>query len=242
MNRPHTLFVSLLAAFAAGGASAQTPAFFNFNSLEYQEVISSAGKPEPQPLASPNGDQTVSVSALRHKIPGKAREFFSRALKFARAGQWQKGAEEMQKAVAIDPDFSDAHSNLGADYIALRRFREAIAELRRAIALDPGVSAYHSNIALAYLLLRQTGVAKAEAETAVQLDGRNTRGQYLLGLVLSKNPQDRHEAQRHLAFAAIEIPEAHLVLESLYRSNGEESKAKLELERYQKASSSEQER
>lgn len=237
MNRSHMLFVSLLAAACT---SAQPPAFFNPNSLEYQEAISSAEKPEPQPFASPDADQTVSVSALRHKIPGKARDAFCRALKFVQAGKWQKGAEEMEKAVAIDPDFADAHSNLGAAYIALGRFRDASAELRHAIALDPGVSTYHSNIALAYLLLHKTGVAKTEAETAVKLDGRNTRGQYLLGLLLSRNPPDQQEAKKRLAFAASDIPEAHLVLEGLYRSSGEVSKANLELERYRKASSSEQ--
>lgn len=239
MNRSHMLSVCLL---AAGCALAQSPVFINPNSFEYLDAINSAGKRDAQSVVRTDVGQTVSVSALRHKVPDKAKAAFSRALKFEQSRQWEKGAEGMKKALAIDPDFSDAYSNLGADYIALRRFRDGVAELRHAIALDPGVSSYHSNIALAYLLLHEHGAAQVEAETAVNLDGLNRTAQYILGLLLSKNPRNQQEAQRRLTFAASEIPEAHLVLAGLYRSSGDESKANLELERYRKASSSEQNR
>lgn len=138
-------------------------------------------------LFAVDNSPTVSVWRLRHKIPGKAQAAFSRALQLARASQWQKGAEELKKALAIDPEFSDAHSNLGAHYIALNRFADATAELHQAIALDPGVSAYHSNMALAYLLLHRIREARMEAEMAVQLDGRNVTARYLLALLVSKS-------------------------------------------------------
>lgn len=178
---------------------------------------------------------TISLAQLRHKIPGKALAAFSRALKLARRREWEQGAKELEAAVAVDPDFSDAHGNLGVHYMMLEQLSQAITEFRRAIMLDGTASTHHSNLALAYLLLHKAKEAKTEAETAVSLDSRNAAGQYLLGFILAKNPGERAEARKHLTFAAEEIPDAHLALMSLYRNAGEDRKATEELERYRKA-------
>jgi len=181
------------------------------------------------------GSPTISFASLRHKIPRKALAAFSRALKLARHREWEQGAKELEAAVAEDPDFSDAHGNLGVHYMMLQQLNQAVTEFRRAIMLDRAASTHHSNLALAYLLLHESGEARTEAETAVSLDSRNATGQYLLGCLLAQNPGERREAQKHLSFAAEEIPYAHLALMSLYRSSGEDAKARMELERYRKA-------
>jgi tetratricopeptide (TPR) repeat protein len=180
---------------------------------------------------------TISLARLRHQIPGKAFAAFSRALKLARRSEWRQGAKELEEAVNVDPEFADAHGNLGVHYIMLEQLNQAVAELRRAIALDASTSLHHSNLALAYLLLRRPSEAKVEAETAVSLDGRNAKGQYMLGFLLARNPGERADAEKHLAFAAQEFPDAHLALAKLYRGDGDESKAAVELERYRKATS-----
>ena len=89
---------------------------------------------------------TISLAHLRHKIPGKALAAFSRALKLARHREWQQGARELEAAVAADPDFSDAHGNLGVHYMMLHQVNQAIVEFRRAIALDSATSMHHSFI------------------------------------------------------------------------------------------------
>lgn len=213
MKRPHILPVFLV---SLGYCFGQTPV----------ELFQTAQTTE---------SATISLARLRHKIPGKALAAFSRALKLARRREWQRGARELEAAVAADPDFSDAHGNLGVHYMMLRQVNQAVAEFRRAIALDSATSMHHSNLALAYLLLREPNEAKTEAQTAVLLDGRNAKGQYLLGFLLAQNPGERGEAQKHLNFAAEEIPYAHLALMNLYRHAGEDVKATEELERYRKA-------
>jgi tetratricopeptide (TPR) repeat protein len=185
--------------------------------------------------AETSSEPTVSLARLSHRIPGKAFAAFSRALKLARRREWGQGAKELESAVAIDPDFADAHGNLGVHYLMLQRLNQAVTEFRRAIRLDSGISMNHSNLALAYLLLKRPDEAKTEAETAVSLDGRNAKGQYLLGFLLAQNPRQRDDAQKHLIFAAQEVPEAHLALGNLYRATGDESKASAELERYRRA-------
>lgn len=183
---------------------------------------------------APSG-KTVSIIELRHKVPGKARAAFLRALKFASRNEWGKGAKELEESVAADPDFSDAHGNLGIHYLELGRLDDAIHELHRAIALDSSCSTHHSNLAAAYLLRHDQSEAKAEAETAVGLNSANIKAQYMLGILLAQHAGDLTDAQKHLNFAAREIPEAHLVLRALYRKSGDEALAARELERYQKA-------
>jgi Tfp pilus assembly protein PilF len=178
---------------------------------------------------------TISLARLRHQIPGKAFAAFSRALKLARRSEWRQGAKELEEAINVDPEFADAHGNLGVHYIMLEQLNLAVAELRRAIALDASTSMHHSNLALAYLLLHRPGEAKMEAETAVSLDSRNAKGQYMLGFLLARNPAERADAEKHLTYAAQEFPDAHLTLAKLYRGDGDESKATVELERYRKA-------
>jgi tetratricopeptide (TPR) repeat protein len=153
----------------------------------------------------------------------------------ARHSEWQQGATELEMAVNVDPEFADAHGNLGVHYIMLEQLNQAVAEFRRAIALDAATSMHHSNLALAYLLMHRPSEAKTEAQTAVLLDSRNARGQYLLGILLARNPGERADAEKHLSFAARELPEAHLLLGKLYHAAGDESKATLEQERYRRA-------
>jgi Tfp pilus assembly protein PilF len=159
-------------------------------------------------------------------------------LKFARHREWQQGATELETAVAIDPEFSDAHGNLAVHYLMVHRLNDAVTELRRAIAIEPGVSMYHSNLALVYVMQERTSEAKTEAETAVTLDARNAKAQYLLGVLLARNPEYRAAAEKHLNFAAEEMPDAHLILMKLYRSRGDESNATREMDRYKRAMSS----
>jgi len=66
--------------------------------------------------------QTVSAARLRHKFVSKAVSAFSRALKLAESGAWEMGARELEKAVTIDPGFSEAHGNLGVHYFKLGRW------------------------------------------------------------------------------------------------------------------------
>ena len=180
-------------------------------------------------------EQTVSVARLRHKLISGAVAAYSRALKLARAGAWDVGAKELENAVAIDPDFSEAHGNLGVHYLRLGRVEHAAGELRRAIHLDPSCSIHHSNLAVAMFLLQRPKEAEAEAQAAIGLDQANFRAHYVLGFLLSHRSEAREEAADHLLYAARAIPEAHLVLAQLFRAQGDDQRATLEADRYKVA-------
>ncbi|MBZ5636542.1 MAG: tetratricopeptide repeat protein [Acidobacteriia bacterium] len=101
---------------------------------------------------------TVSAKRLRHRPPKAARQAYDKAARIKDAG---KAALELEKAIALDSDFAEAHNDLGVVYTRLGRYPEAGAEFRRAIELVPEESLPHSNLAWVLSAMGQ----RAEAES-----------------------------------------------------------------------------
>lgn len=183
---------------------------------------------------------TISIARLRHQPPRKAKQAFLRGIKYSEAGADAEAAAEFAKAADLDPDFSEAHGNLGVEYTGLKRYDDAIPEFRRAIALDPATSFHHSNLAYTLIRLDRPNEAEAEAQTAVGLDGTNPAAQFLLGLLLANRPETRALCESHLVYAARTIPEAHYVLANVYSADGAAQSARAELDRYRRETAARQ--
>jgi tetratricopeptide (TPR) repeat protein len=182
-----------------------------------------------------DSDRVVSVSRLRHKPISKAVAALTRASALAAAGAWKASALELQKAVEIDPGYSEAHGNLGAVYLHLGRIVDGARELRRAIALDPGSSNMRANLAIALIHLGRDDDAQKEAMSAVALDGSNPVAHYLLGVLAANNASQRLNAIKHLEYAGRFLPDGHKSLAELYRFLGERDRAEEESRLYQDA-------
>ncbi|NJM27420.1 MAG: tetratricopeptide repeat protein, partial [Pseudanabaena sp. RU_4_16] len=65
----------------------------------------------------------------------------------------QKGAASIQKALEINPQNAETHSNLGYCHSLLGNIKKAIAHYRQAIALNPNFVDAHKNLGLALLTL-----------------------------------------------------------------------------------------
>src|SRR5260370_42335857 len=100
MKRPHILHVFLV---SLGYCFGQTPA----DLFQTGQATESA---------------TISLTRLRHQIPGKALAAFSRALKLARHREWQQGASELEMAVNAGAGFCAANRDLGVPYVLLEEF------------------------------------------------------------------------------------------------------------------------
>lgn len=190
--------------------------------------------PAPAPAEPPSGE-TVSLVRLRHKPPAKARDAFARGIRFDQAGAIENAAAEFEKAIALDPEFSEAHGNLGVEYSAAGRLAEAAAEFRRAMAIDPATSVHHSNLALVLVRLKQNQEAENEAQAALSQDSTNASGHLVLGLLWAQRPEKSSVAESQLLYAARSIPAAHLVLAQIYTAEGAAQTARAELDHYLQA-------
>jgi tetratricopeptide (TPR) repeat protein len=157
---------------------------------------------------------TVSTQRLRHRVPKAARRAYERAVGSRDA---RKAANELESAIKIDPDFAEAHNDLGVIYARLGRNPEAAEELRRTIELVPEESLPYSNLAW---VLFEMGL-RAEAETnvrrAIQLSPDNAPAHLLMGRLLVERPDTFAEGLGHLQYAARTMPEAAQIAKALRR-------------------------
>ncbi len=91
--------------------------------------------------------------AAQTPTPGAAADFerlFARALELQQAGDTLGAIDTYKAALAVGPDRGDAHSNLGAAYVKLGQYDDAIAQYEAALVLDPMSAPVRLNMALAY--------------------------------------------------------------------------------------------
>ncbi|HLK51389.1 MAG TPA: hypothetical protein VKT49_24775 [Bryobacteraceae bacterium] len=189
----------------------------------------------------PSGE-TVSAARLLHKPPRKARNAFVRAIKLAAANDHVGAAAEFKKAINFDPEFSEAHGNLGVEYVRLGRDVESVPEFQRALQLDPATALHHANFSYALARLNRLAEAELEAQTAVSLAPSDPVAQFLLGCLLARNPQTRNFSERHLMVAAQTLPVAHLALALVYQDQGAAADAATEMKRYRQSAAHSKER
>jgi tetratricopeptide (TPR) repeat protein len=88
----------------------------------------------------------------------------------AAQGKWSESAPALRQAVAVRPDFFEAHVNLGDALYRLERYDEAIAAYRRAIDIRPTSAAAHNNLGTALRQARQFDAAAASFLQALTHD------------------------------------------------------------------------
>jgi Tfp pilus assembly protein PilF len=182
------------------------------HNLECSEQLFSAGTAKPhEPVLS---GHSVSVEQLRHNPPKEARRAFERGVKFERSGDHRRATAEYEKAIMRDPEFADAHNQLGVEYAELGRSGDAGTELRRSLALDPGSWSAHYNLALVQFQTEDIVGAEKSARQALDLSRSNAKVHLFLGLLLVYR-MEKSDGIQHLQYAARTMPIARRILEEL---------------------------
>ena len=173
---------------------------------------------------------TISVHELR--VPAAAIEEFQRSEKAVHSGDFQSAAEHLRKAVQIDPNFVQAHNNLGASYIELNECESAVTEFRKAIDLDSKLQESYRNLGLALFLLHRYSDAEIAARQALQLDPQRSSARYTLGRILAAEGSGSAEAEELLRQCVSENVDARLPLAQVLLNRGATEQAANELRAY----------
>lgn len=187
-----------------------TQQFVSVNQSTYQLDLALPSRK----VARPSGT-TVSFRELRNPPQRKAIDASVAAQRFSEAGRYDKAAVELEKAVKLSPDYGVAHSNLGAQYLRLKRFHDAVAEIRRAIEISGPNANDYSNLAYALLWMEQFDEAIATAREALKLKKDSATAHHVLGLALALEPQTRGEGIAHLEEAAKTLEASRRTLKML---------------------------
>lgn len=105
------------------------------------------------------GSEQVT-SAAQLKVPNTARKAFEKGLSEWQRQNYQKAAEEFEKAVAAYPAYDTAYNNLGVMYAHLKQPEKAMAAFERSVQLNDKNADADRN--LARMVMRQKDFARAE--------------------------------------------------------------------------------
>ena len=183
------------------------------------------------PSGRPAGG-SVSVAMLKHKIPAKAKKAFATAQKRLEANDMTGSAEMLRQAIALNPNYLEAHNNLGCRLLSLGRTDEAIASFLRAIEIDARAPFAHANLAVALLQQQRPAEAEQAARLAIQTDGGIAKTKYVLGMALFGQHKFTLEAAQSLHQSEDEFPTARLAAAAVFERLGEVKEAKAELNTY----------
>jgi tetratricopeptide (TPR) repeat protein len=112
----------------------------NQESASVREIVTDTSNPDFSALkVTPS---LVSRKALRS---------FEQAAKESAHGSPEKAILSLQKAIREQPDYFEAHNNLGVQYQKLKQWDQAIRSYRRAIELRPNSARARVNLAAVFL-------------------------------------------------------------------------------------------
>jgi FimV-like protein len=165
-------------------------------------------------------------------VPKKAKKEYVKADDKLREGDIHSSLEHLRKAVEIDPEFMEAHNNLGARYLMLGEMGKAHDAFKRALELDPHSPLVQVNMAIVLLALRDARGAETAARRSMELDPSDLKSKYILGLALYTQQQYTQEAVTMLSKAQERFPGASIALAYMHTQTGNQDLARKSLKEY----------
>jgi tetratricopeptide (TPR) repeat protein len=182
--------------------------------LHSREIHTSAHQQVQVTLASVTRPAVapVSLRRLQHQVPKEARKKMEAAEKLFRDGKKYEAYEKVQAAVAIDPEYFEALSNLGALELFANEPAKASVHLAKALEIEPAASLVAANLSAAHLLLDHFAEAEAAARQSIRSNPNFGRSRYLLAVSLLKQDRVTPEALNQLELARKDFPAAEDLL------------------------------
>jgi tetratricopeptide (TPR) repeat protein len=176
----HKLILPLAAACIPVLTAQQTPATaVSFNDTNRQEGVVSATKSEPKPQLSPEmrGDILMARKQYREAVDAynESKQMSPALVNKIGIGYHQMleidlARKHYERAVKLDPKYSEAINNLGTVYYAKKSYRKAISQYNKALKLSPNSASIYSNLGTAYFARKNYKKAAESYDKALSLD------------------------------------------------------------------------
>ncbi len=92
----------------------------------------------------------------------QAEKHFKKGFEYQNQGNLDEALQEYEKALQLNPDYTQVYTNLGAVYLGKQDYDQAILQFKKVIELNYFDKKAHYNLGLAYLY--KGDVEKAQEE------------------------------------------------------------------------------
>lgn len=170
------LLLALCAPAAAAAAQSIPPEPASTASVPAQESV--AQPPRPAAPLSPEmrGDIFMARKMYREAIesyrqgPDNAILTNKLGIAYHQMMQLDQARKFYERAVKLNPKYSEAINNLGTVHYAKKSYRRAIGFYRRALEVNPKSASIHSNLGTAYFARKKYQEAFDSYQKALELD------------------------------------------------------------------------
>ena len=148
------------------------------------------------------------------------------------AGDLKNAEKELRAAIRINPDFTEAHSNLGTLLKDMGKKEDAEKEYRDAIRINPDYATAHYNLGNLLKNMGRNEDAEAEYREALRINPDDAEAHYNLGNLLKETgrTEDAEAEYREAIRINPDYAETHANLGILFSETGNKEEAKNELE------------
>jgi tetratricopeptide (TPR) repeat protein len=149
---------------------------------------------------------TISIQQLQHKVPKAGAKEFIKGREAFKKGNKEAAKEHLQKAIKIDPEFADAHNDLGVVLENLGEHASSAQQFRKAVQLAPRHKEATANLSIALYELKRYHEACTAANQAIKIEPGSLYIHYVLAICLIQEHRDGKEVLEVLQGSARQIP------------------------------------
>jgi tetratricopeptide (TPR) repeat protein len=117
---------------------------------------------EAHGASAPKKQTKQSKSAAEKRA--EANTYFDQGKRFQDQKNFKEAARKYEKAIKADPNYAEAHSNLGYSYRKQGKFDKAVRSYKKAISLDPKLAEAHEYLGEAYAEMGKFDLAAKELQ------------------------------------------------------------------------------
>ncbi|MCC7530760.1 MAG: tetratricopeptide repeat protein [Candidatus Melainabacteria bacterium] len=132
----------------------------------------------PSKLSLPQDPQAAKTEA---ESKAEAKVSYNKAVQAHLAGKLPEAISQYQNALSLNPEFSQAHCNLGLIFNQQHNYAKALSEFRKALAINPKDAITYNGIGAALRAEKDMVGAIKNWQTAVSLDPKLATAHYNLG-------------------------------------------------------------
>lgn len=184
------------------------------------------------PDANRSAGSVISLQQLRHKVPAPARKAFDKGEQAVAKGNLLQARNSFEEAVTIDPEFADAHNELGGVEVGLKQLPEAAEQFQKAIDLVPEHPMALPNLSIVLAKMQHLHEAGQVARRALQVVPTDGRMHYILAASLLAENGSMDQVIAEFERSTSTVRAAHVLLADLLASQGRSQEAIQHLETY----------